>query len=236
MTLIEEITMPGPDAGIVDRIRYLLEISRKTQANFAKMIKIDPSSMSKILAEKMTVTEPFINRMVVNLGVNKLWLTEGQGQPFADGETLRQLNISGAQPATKPAGIPVYDIDATAGATPLSMMFTNENVIGYIDMPQLGRDGAIIRVSGDSMQPRISDGSYIAIRQISDMSVLVWGSVYLVQLDDYRLVKVVKPCRNDPAKITLHSYNPEYDDIEIPRESVRRLFLVEAVINCNNIA
>lgn len=56
--------------------------------------------------------------------------------------------------------------------------------------------------------------------------------MYVIVLDDYRMVKFVR--RNaDNTKVTLHSDNPAYDDMEVNRDDIRRLYLVEAVINCD---
>ena len=53
----------------------------------------------------------------------------------------------------------------------------------------------------------------------------------MVVLDDYRMIKYVR--RNaDPSLITLHSDNPDYGDIEVPRADVRSLYLVEMIFNC----
>ncbi len=233
-TLIEEINLPEESATILDRLKYLVKISHKTQAQFARLINIDPSSMSKILADKMPITEQFVNRVVVNLNVSKAWFASGTGVPFGKNEPHNAPNLGDTTVTVchKPAGAPVYDIDATAGVTPLSRQFTAENIMGYIDMPQLDSKNPIIRVSGDSMEPRVANGAFISIRPINDPSVIMWGSIYLVQLEDYRMVKIIKPCHDDPDKVILHSENPAYDDIVVKRDAILKLFFVEAVLNC----
>ena len=50
--MIEElahIDSPAPTATTVDRIKYLIKISRRTQAQFAELIGVDPSHVSKVL-------------------------------------------------------------------------------------------------------------------------------------------------------------------------------------------
>lgn len=235
--LIDPVKEPSSTATTLDRLRYLVDLSHKSQAKFAQLINIDPSSMSRLLTGKMPITEQFINRVVVNLGVSKDWFARGEGVPFPKNDPLRSLGEGERKLMNiEPKGAPVYDIDATAGPSPVANMFTRENILGYIDLPQVNANNPIIRVSGDSMTPRIPNGSFISIRQINDPSVIVWGATYLVQLEDYRLVKVVKPCPGDDKKITLHSDNSSYDDIVINRDSIQKLFLVEAVLNYDFIA
>lgn len=235
--LIDPVKEPEASATPLDRLKYLVELSHKSQAKFASLINLDPSSMSRILSGKMPITEQFINRVVVNLGVAKEWFAHGHGVPFPKGEPVSGVgNVTRVHMNAEPKGAPVYDIDATAGAVPISSMFTNENILGYIDLPQINPTNPIVRVTGDSMQPRIPHGSYISIRQINDPSVIVWGATYLVQLEDYRLVKVLKPCPDDPKSVLLHSENANYDDMRVSRDSIERLFLVETVFNYDFIA
>lgn len=230
--LILKMELPDEKATVLDRLRYLLHVSHRTQAQFARLINIDPSSMSKVLAGKMSVTEPFINRVVVNLGVSKDWLLNGSGTPFAKGDGVKDISTTVVTVNSVPKGAPLYDIDATAGVMPLGHQFSEDKIIGYLDIPGLDPRNPVIRVTGDSMQPAIPDGALISIRLINDPSIIQWGSTYLIQLEDYRLVKVVKPCRTNPEKVILHSENPDYDDMEVPRTAILRLFLVETVINC----
>lgn len=229
--ILEQINVPEITARPLDRLKYLLSLSRKSQARFAKLINIDPSSMSKILAGKMPLSEPFINRVVVNLGVSKRWLLTGEGVPFEKGGGLITDNPAVPVAAEVPKGAPVYDIDVTAGCMPLGSQFASAPILGYIDLPNISAGSPVVRVSGDSMQPRIPDGSYIAIRPIKDSGLIVWGSTYVVELEDYRLVKVIRKCKEDSNKIILHSLNPDYDDIEVDRSAVLRLYIVESVVN-----
>lgn len=226
--------MPEAGATVLDRIKYLYTISHRTQASFSKLINIDPSSMSKILAGKMPITEQFVNRVVINLGVSKRWLLSGDGVPFEKAETLKE--VDGVVASSVPKGAPVYDIDVTAGCTPLTSMFAGASILGYIDMPSINPGNPVVKVSGDSMEPRIHDGAFVSIRPIRDHSVIAWGSIYVVELEDYRLVKAVRKCHDDPSKIILHSFNDAYDDIEVDRRAVLRLYLVEAIINYQALA
>lgn len=226
--------MPEQSASIIDRLRYLITITRMSQAKFARHIGMDPSSMSKILSATIPASDAFINRIVVSLGVSKEWLLKGEGVPFAKTQPGPRTLNDPATLSTSCKGAPVYDVDATAGARPLSHELTSENIIGFIDTPQLNPTYPLVRVSGDSMTPRIPNGSYVAIREIRDPSILSWGSIYLVELEDYRMVKYVRR-HPDPDKIILHSENPAYDDIEVLRSAVIRFFLVEQIVNFDTV-
>lgn len=228
--MIDELALPEPSASTVDRIRYLIKLSRRTQAQFSRLIDVDPSNISKLLSGRIPVTDGLINRMVVNLGVSKDWLKYGTDVPFAKGEHVRTVASDDGSVSLSGNGAPVYDIDVTAGFGELSRMFTDERIIGRLDMPQINPECPIVRVSGDSMSPRINNGSFISIRPIGSGSPLFWGQIYVVVMEDYRMVKFVRR-HPDPDMIILHSANPAYDDMEIPRRSVLQFYIVESILN-----
>lgn len=216
---------PAAGATVTDRIRYLISATRHNQSSFAKAIGVDSATVSRILGSDRRPSEAFLNRIVVNLGVSKQWLAEGTDVPFP-----RKPRTDAA-----PQGAPVYDIDVTAGATPLSRMFTDERIMGRIYLPGIDPALPIVRVSGDSMTPKLRPGCYLSIRPIGLDAPISWGRIYVVVLADYRLVKYVRP-NADPAMVTLVSVNPDYDDIIVPRADIEGLYLVENVINYDSPA
>lgn len=206
-------------ASIIDRVKYLIKFTRNTQASFSNKLGLDPASLSRMLSGKTPPSEGFINRIVVNFGVSKDWLLKGTDVPFP-----RRDNSAPSD------GAPVYNIDVTAGTMPLSRAFTSEHIVGFVKLPGINPELPIVRVSGNSMQPRINPGSYISIRSVPLDAPISWGSIYVVVLPDFRLVKYVRR-NNNPELVTLHSANPDYDDIEIRRSDIEALYLVENIIN-----
>ena len=224
-----------PVAGPLSRLRYLFEKFNGSQAKFASRLGIGPSAMSKILTGKMPITDQFCNRVAVNLGVSKHWFVTGDGSPYPRSTGVSNLNAVGAEIVREPKGAPVYEIDVTAGPTPLDTMFTEDNISGYVSLPGLNTANPIVHVKGDSMAPRIPHDSYISISPVADPTLIVWGAPYVVQLESYRLLKVLKPCPGRPDAVLLHSYNPDYDDIEVERSAILKLFRVENVITWKSL-
>lgn len=226
-------TYETPDT-VIDRIKYLIQLSNMTQNAFAHRLGIDAGNMSKHLNGKLPVTEGLLNRIVVEIGVSKKWLKEGLDVPFPkpihateikEGHTsIQYRKIAG--------GTPIYDIDATAGFGELSRMFTEDNIVGMIALPQVSEHTRIVRVSGNSMEPKICNGDYVAIRELSGTRNIFWGQIYVVVLDDYRMVKVIRRHHDDKSKVILHSFNEDYDDMEVERADIHALYLVEAIISC----
>lgn len=229
----ENLELPGKDATVLDRVRYLITRLRKTQQQFASLMGVDGPNLSRILNGRSPFSDAMINRIVVNFGVSKDWLVNGTDVPFP--KTIeRNIEIYG-DPAenkllSRGEGAPVYDIDVTAGYSEISSMFTQDKIIGSLELPGVNPKNFIVRVSGDSMLPQIPNGAFISIRAIANDAPIFWGQTYLVVLEDYRMVKILRR-HEDDGKVILHSLNPNYDDMEIERKDIKSLYLVDAVIN-----
>ncbi len=220
------------DAAIIGRIKHLITRLGLRQGAFASRISFNAGNFSKVLSGQLPVSESLINRIVADLGVSKVWLTDGRGLPFErSAPPVDGGIIPGMTPSEGPCGIPIYDVDVTAGTQELSLMLTDDRIIGRVNLPSLNPDDMIVRVSGDSMDPVIKDGGYVAVRQVSDPRYIFWGQIYVIVMDDYRMVKYLRRHPSDNSLVVLHSANPAYDDMDVAREDLRRLFFVDAILN-----
>lgn len=217
------------DIDIINRIKYLMQEMNFRQVDFARKIDIDTSNLSKYLNGRLPISDSLINKLVVNLGVSKQWLEEGSDIPFPKALPTTTVNAEAIQIPQQ--GTPVYDIDVTAGMMPRASMFADDQIVGWVNLPDVKQAGCrIVKVSGDSMSPVIKNGDYIAVRELTNLQHIFWGQIYVVLLDDYRMLKYVR--RNeDPTLVTLRSANPEYDDMEIARADIRDLMLVQHIIH-----
>ena len=216
---------------IKSRIKYLIHELRLTQGEFAEKIGCDQSNLSKHLNGKLPISEALINKIVINLGVSKSWLKAGLDVPFpkySSGMVPELLIDESEMKSMK--GTPVYDIDVTAGSLSRPMMFADEHIVGAVNMPNISQDCRIVRVSGDSMNPVICNGDFIAVRELTNMSQIFWGHIYVVVLDDYRMVKYLRK-HPDQDKVILRSENPRYDDMEVYRSDIKELLVVQNILH-----
>ena len=219
---------------IPDRLRHIMQLKHLSQRQLAHLLRIDPSNLSKVMNGKLPFTEGLINRIVVDLGISKNWLRDGSGVPYEKSSMARDIVLpEPLQAQIVPAvhGTPVYDIDVTAGCRSLSQLFGEIHPVGVIDIPGISQNAQMVKVRGDSMCPRISNGGYVAIRPIRDLRNIFWGQIYVVELEEFRMVKYLRR-HSDPAWVILHSENPKYDDMDVLRSDIRALYLVEAIVNC----
>lgn len=216
---------------IIERIRYLIARLGLSQGAFARRLGISAANMSKHLSGRLPITQGLVNRICLDCNVSRKWLLTGSDLPFAKPETLKETGGSYAS-----HGVPVYDIDVTAGFGPLERVLTEDRISGYVSLPGLhggSGDKRLVRVSGDSMEPAVRNGSYIAISPLNDNTIF-WGRIYVIVTDSHRMVKSIRQHPSDPELIVLHSENPAYDDMVLALKDLVALYKVDAVINFTN--
>ena len=232
-----------PQEELISRIRELIKEMNISQNEFADRIKIDRSNFSKHINGKLPISDSLLNKIVVSLGISKEWLNSGEGEKYYMAAHRQTISLptnvlsfgivsemfSILKPEDQLEIAKVYDIDVTAGPIGRSLIFSTENLIGSIDVPFINNENSIVRVSGDSMQPVICNGDMVAIREVKNPNLIFWGQIYVVLLDDYRMVKYIRK-HTDRDMVILRSANPEYDDIEIHKSEIRDLFIVENII------
>ncbi len=210
---------------IVARVRQFAHHEGLSQAALARRLGIDPANLSKVLNGQLPLSRAFINRMVVEGGVSKDWLLSGNGTMYPQ---------AGLVPAVK--GAPVFDVDITAGPFPSAELFAREHAVGWIDLPNVNPTTMVVSVSGDSMEPEVMNGALVAIRPVSPNPPFFWGHMYVVVLDEYRMLKYLRRNPDDAGSVILHSCNTFYDDMIVPVDEIRRLFIVETVINIKRLS
>lgn len=223
----------------IARIKQLMKSMGMKQAAFAERIGIDASNFSKHLNGRLPLSDNLLNKIVVELGASKEWLLTGEGEMWqgaVQGGQLPTVTVPVEQLVATDnhvQGARIYDLDVTAGGMSRERMFANEQVIGTINMPSIHPDCCVVRVSGDSMAPVIGNGDLIAIREVHNTNLIFWGQIYVVVLDDYRMVKYIRR-HSDSSQVILRSENSQYDDIEIAKSDIRYLFLVENIIRIDS--
>ena len=184
----------------IERIKELMKSMGLKQIAFAERIGMDASNFSKHMKGKLPLGDTLLNKVVVELGVSKEWLLTGEGDMWQRNARNNQLPTVTVpvgdldMTGSTIGGARVYDLDVTAGGMARERMFADEQVIGTINMPAIHPDCCIVRVSGDSMAPVIGNGDLIAIREVRNPNLIFWGQIYVVLLDDYRMVKYVRRC------------------------------------------
>lgn len=158
--------------------------------------------------------------------LNPAWILTGEGEMIRDAEALNEK-------ITHKIGTPVYDVDATCADG--SSLFAEERISGYIDLPAINKNAIIFTACGDSMKPIINSGDKIAVREIKDWNYLYYGQIYFIITEEYRMIKYVRKHPTNSELIIFRSENENYDDMELPKNQIKQLFVVENIISIQNL-
>lgn len=152
--------------------------------------------------------------------VNVEWLITGRGSMMGDNEKeLTTQNIND--------GAPYYDVDFIGG---FDEVFNDQTV-----NPELSITNGICpraqlwcNITGHSMEPTISNGDIIALRQCS-VEDIQYGEIYAVVMDSFRTVKMLR--RSDtPGMIRFVPVNTaDFDPQDFP---VKRILKIYEVVGC----
>lgn len=195
----------------------------ETKNSFALSVGIATSNFTR----KMKGTQAFTKRdfMLISkaTGISREWLEFGEGDMMAKHDiTFPQMK----EDRSKVEGKPFYEVDFSLG---FNGMYNDEPNIPskIISVPGYEKADFWCRTSGDSMKPFISNGDIIALKEIDDwQSFLPMNEVYAIMTtNDLRTVKVVRK-GSDDEHLTLHAYNEEYEDQEISKSAITKVFKV----------
>lgn len=144
--------------------------------------------------------------------------------PLVNSKTQLELhNIS---------SFPLYSIDASAG---LNKLFVGDSeLLGQISIPNAPRCDGAVYVIGDSMYPLLKSGDIIAYRQVYNLQSIIYGEIYLLQLENDGdlsiVVKYMKRSEKGDDYIKLVSYNKEHDPKDVPLSWIRAIARVTLTI------
>lgn len=200
----------------INKIIMLLNSLQRTQQDLTNFLGLEKSTFSAWKSGKSKSYKKYIDKIAEYLNVSTDYLLNDLSSITS--------NISEVIPDSKIYQIPVYEsVSAGFGA------YASDCVIDIIpiviDNPHDVADTIAIRVSGDSMYPKIEDGDIIVVRKQESVDS---GDVAVMLLDGYE--GLVKKVIYDETWIELHSFNPMYPVRRFDDEEVLRLRVVGKVL------
>lgn len=205
---------------IITRIKSVIADSGLTSNAFALKVGMNSSNLSRKLNGKVPITSRDYRLICDSIGVNKDWLETGTGDKYI-GEPL-----NGKETMQPMLGVPFYDVEFALGYD--EMYNDTPNVpTKLISIPGYEKADFWCRASGDSMKPLISNGDIIALKVIPDWTeFLPMNEIYAIMTkNDLRTVKVIRR-GSDNEHFTLHAINDEYEDQEINKAAITKVFKV----------
>lgn len=220
---------------INERIKEIRHLLRTTQPELARKIGVKTSRIESLEKGIVKSFKPEEVEALVKLGFRREWLITGEGYPEDNDNPNAIFRVIRSSEADKAAlnhrpdvnknVIRVEYFDYLRVSAGYGLEVFDETPDGVDEFPARFFNGLknlknikCLRVSGDSMYPRFSDGDYVFV-DVSPQGIRVEG-IYVIRIDNTLLVKKVQWLPNglklisenkeyDPVILNEHTYNPE---------------------------
>lgn len=206
---------------MTERVMELIRESSHTPTTFALHADIELSLFQRKIKGQAVWSVADVHKICDTFKIRKGWLVDGEAPKYRLPEEVLETI-----PARRSydVGVPYYDVDFKLG---FDIMGNNQTVNPdyLIDFAPYNKADAWCNASGDSMQPTISNGDKIALKEVRDpQSCLINGEIYaIVTTNELRTIKRV---RDNGETITLIADNPKYGEQTISKELILKVFRV----------
>lgn len=207
------------DCSVNERINEIISKNGyKSRRAFADKIGVAQTSLNDILKgaepkfstlNKILKAEPLISAE---------WLLLGEGSMLKE-EYAPKISYT--------TGVPYYNVDFIGGFD----LVLNDQTINpeyNIDFKTYNSADCWCNVTGHSMEPEISQGDIIALKELHDWKTYIpSGEIYALVTTEHRTIKRISPSKRE-GYIVLTPSNPapEYVAQEIPLSIVQRVYRV----------
>lgn len=215
---------------ILVRIKKIINAKGISDSQFARETETAQTTVANMFVRDSEPRSDLLEKIIAIYNVSPSWLLTGEGEMFiSDVAESAPLQIT-PQEGEEAAGIPFYDIDVMAHIAE-SLDLKEEKPAGVLSIPGFKDCIACFPVYGSSMEPKISNGDVIAVSQAVTCDQILWGEIYLVITNAWRVVKTVHPGKTKEY-IILRSINPAYaGDTNLKKKDLRALYLVRGVVS-----
>lgn len=223
------------NSSVKERLKLYLIKNNIKQTDFCRTIKVSSGFISGM---RESIQPDKLKSIAINYpDIDIKWLLTGvNDKSTSNRETTKHSGLANNTdgpladylPTSNFKLLPLHSFDVVGGSNN-----QESDTMGYIMgyMPFVNaKDGDIsVLVTGNSMYPTYPSGAYIQIRRIDYWrEFLEFGQVHIIELmDDRRLIKEVRK-GSDKNHFKLISHNANFDEVEVPTDFIRSVWLVLA--------
>ena len=213
---------------IKERItKYIIDQSIK-KTDFYKITEITASNFKGSGAKSEIGGEKIAKILTCYPNLSPDWLLTGQGSMLRNKQTT---SLQENQSHTDYRLVPLYNFDAVGGSS-CEVTDSVTYIEEYVPFLEAKSDDICMHVTGRSMFPTYAAGTVVLLHPVYQWKeFLEYGEVYVIDLkDDRRLIKEIRRSIESPLNnFLLHSHNPDYDSVEIPKTLINRVWIVKAI-------
>lgn len=214
------------------RLRLLRKTLGYTQEKMGVICGIKKSAYSMIENGYTQLSARNRQFLIETLGVNMVWLDEGEGDMFGPESSVFENIDERAKYAREQARIvPLYNFD-TVGRLP-DPDGNSRYIRGYVAFDGAEHDDVAFTMVGNSMAPTMPAGAVVLLRRLQDWNAVVYGKPYLIILDDgRRLLRRICRCpdaKKSESHFLLRATNRAFEPGMLPIKMISAIFAVKAV-------
>lgn len=171
-------------SNIKERILYLTDYYNVSKELFFKNIGMTYGNFKGSAKERPLNSDSIVKILSIYPEINAEWLLTGIGNMIKNEDKIYAVKRK-----LEPQLIPLYDGFMTASRISQDIPALVEP-IEMVDAGDWFRDATgAMRVHGDSMFPDYVSGSIVAMKEVFNKRLLVYGQDYLIETSEYRVLK-----------------------------------------------
>lgn len=210
---------------IFDRISTIVEkFGNGKNTVFASLIGVSEANVRNYKNGVMPKAD-FLEKIARSFDININWLLTGEGNMLSS-ESEKEEKLPSVNQTYE--GAPYFNVDFIGGFDVIVNDQTR-NPDFYINYPPYNQEGVVwCNLTGHSMEPEISNGDIIALREVTTpIQYLPAGEIYGIVTAEYRTVKRVRLSQKEGyIRLIPSNKSEEYCEQEIPISMIIRVYAV----------
>lgn len=205
---------------VLDRIKEYYKL--KGNAELARFLGVAPNTITNWYGRK-TFDIDVIYTKCVDIDMN--WLLTGEGNMLSS-ESEKEEKLPSVNQTYE--GAPYFNVDFIGGFDVIVNDQTR-NPDFYINYPPYNQEGVVwCNLTGHSMEPEISNGDIIALREVTTpIQYLPAGEIYGIVTAEYRTVKRVRLSQKEGyVRLIPSNKSEEFCEQEIPISMILKVYAV----------
>lgn len=205
---------------VLDRIKEYYKL--KGNAELARFLGVAPNTITNWYGRK-TFDIDVIYTKCIDIDMN--WLLTGEGNMLSS-ESEKEEKLPSVNQTYE--GAPYFNVDFIGGFDVIVNDQTR-NPDFYINYPPYNQEGVVwCNLTGHSMEPEISNGDIIALREVTTpIQYLPAGEIYGIVTEEYRTVKRVRLSQKEGyVRLIPSNKSEEFCEQEIPISMILKVYAV----------
>ncbi len=206
-----------------ERLEKLVEYyGNGNKSHFAKMLGVKAQTINTWLSRNTYDTELIFAKCD---NINASWLLTGEGNMLRS-ESEKEEKLPSVNQTYE--GAPYFNVDFIGGFDVIVNDQTR-NPDFYINYPPYNQEGVVwCNLTGHSMEPEISNGDIIALREVTTpIQYLPAGEIYGIVTEEYRTVKRIRLSQKEGfVRLIPSNKSEEFCEQEIPISMILKVYAV----------